>query len=253
MRSSSPICFHSSVGVAHRVVLELAHHRQGAVGGAHLAHGLAQHVLLRSEFEVQHVPAPLRASSGLRRRRHGLSASSTGSATACRARALHVSVDRQGDVEADPAAPGVVDADLRHHAVEHHGVAGEHRVAHAEGDPAQPPVGAGPVGDVALEPRRLVGGVEEDVAGPVALHGEVLVVVHGPPVARGQRAEHDRGGAHVVGQRGQEVTLGHVAEHAGPVPARSRRCAVGPAPVAEPGVALDPDECRRAGWCTRRR
>ena len=75
----------------------------------------------------------------------------------------------------------------------------------------EPPEGPRPVGDVALEPGGQVRGVEEDVAGPVAVDGEVLVVVHRPPVPGGQRPEHDGGGGHRVGQLGQLVAHGHLA------------------------------------------
>jgi hypothetical protein len=58
----------------------------------------------------------------------------------------------------------------------------------------------------------LVGGVEEDVPGAVALDGEVLVVVHGSPVAAGEGTQHDGRGGHVDAQRRQGVADGHVAE-----------------------------------------
>ena len=67
------------------------------------------------------------------------------------------------------------------------------------------PVGPGPVGDVALEPRGLVRRVQEDVLRAVAVDREVVVVVHRPPVARRERAEHDRGRGDVVRELGQRV------------------------------------------------
>ena len=83
--------------------------------------------------------------------------------------------------------------------------------------PAEAAVGAGPVGDVALEPGGLVGGVQEDVLGAVAVDGEVVVVVHRSPVAAGEGTEHDRGGGDVVAESRQLVAHGHVVEQEGGV------------------------------------
>src|SRR5689334_17801462 len=91
---------------------------------------------------------------------------------------LDVAVDGDGDVEADPATAGVVGLDGGDGAGHDHEVAGEHRALHAEGHAPESAGGAGPVGDEALEPGGLVRGVEEDVAGAVAVDREVVVVVH---------------------------------------------------------------------------
>ena len=89
--------------------------------------------------------------------------------------------------------------DVRDHTVELHRVAREDRALHAERHAPESTFRSGPVGEVALEPRRLVGRVQEDVPGAVAVHGKVVVVVHGPPVPGGQGAEHDGRGGHVEG------------------------------------------------------
>ena len=147
-------------------------------------------------------------------RDHGLSSAATGRAT----RAVQV-------VLASPSTDTAMSRATHPHPVsstpvsvdrapEHHGVAREDRSEHPERHPPQAAVRTGPVGDVALEPRRQVGGVEEDVLGAVAVDGEVLVVVHRPPVAGGQGPEHDGGGRDRVGQLGQLVADRHVARGA---------------------------------------
>ena len=83
---------------------------------------------------------------------------------------------------------------------EHHRVAGEHRALHAELHAPEPAGRARPVGEEALEPRRLVRRVQEDVLGAVAVDREVVVVVHRPPVAR-SRARRARPSSRSRGTR----------------------------------------------------
>src|SRR5262249_37910199 len=80
--------------------------------------------------------------------------------------------------------------------------------------------------------------VHEDVAGAVAVDGEVVVVVHRPPVAGGQRAEHDGGGAHVVAERRQLVTG---------VDLRQQAAAPGPA-FPEPDAVYDSTPTSSSRW-----
>src|SRR5215212_46850 len=68
----------------------------------------------------------------------------------------HAVLHREGDVDFGPAAAGVVGLHLRYHAPEDHRVAGEHRSLHAEPHAADAALRTRPVGQVALEPGRLV-------------------------------------------------------------------------------------------------
>ncbi len=136
----------------------------------------------------------------------------TGQSDAGHARGLCVAVDAQGDRDGDEAATNVVDAGRFDHAAERHRVAREHGAQHAEGDAAEPAVRTGPVRQVAFEPGGLVGGVQEDVLGPVAVHGEVLVVMHRPPVTSGQGAEDHRRRAHLVVEDGERIADRDIAQ-----------------------------------------
>ena len=213
-------------GVADRVVLHLPHDGRATRAGEQAAHHLAEHLLLVGEVEINMVVRPcVRASSGRRggargcRRvsRHG-DADGGGGADGARRRAASTSTVAQPQPASSVSTSVTVPR-------EHHRVAGEHRVRMRKCmRPSRP--GAGPVGHVALEPGRLVGGVEEDVLGAVALGGELVVVVHRPPVAGGERAEHDGGGRDVVVQLGQRVADGDLVQHDRRGPActlRSRR------------------------------
>ena len=191
------------LGVADRVVLDLAHDGERCVLFAHPTHGLAQHVLFVGEVEIHRSLGYGRQASA--RRVHGLSSASTGTATCAVHAVATVSPTCQREIEIDPAATDFVGADLAHRRAQFHRVAREDRALHAERHPSEPALGPGPVGDVPFEPRRLVRGVQEDVARAVALGGEVVVVVHRPPVACRDRAEHDGGGGDVVAQRRQSV------------------------------------------------
>src|SRR5262245_14809803 len=123
--------------------------------------------------------------------------------------------DGEPDREADPAAADRVLLHLLHLAVEDHAVAREDGVLHAELDLAEPALRARPVGDEALEEGRIVRGVDEDVPQAVAVDGEVLVVVHGAVVARGDRARHHGRGGHVDGELGQALAHLHLVESEG--------------------------------------
>ena len=83
------------------------------------------------------------------------------------------------------------------------------------------------------------------------MDGEVLVVVHRAPVARGQRAQDHRGGADLVVERGQLVARGHVVEQE----ARRHACTVmWPRPGgSRTRCRTRPPPARRPGWCRRRR
>ena len=147
------------------------------------------------------------------RRAQGLSSGVRGSAMrAAQVVLTSPSTDRVTATVTKPQ-PDVVDVGVDSTAPRNdHGVAREDRAQHAEGDPAQSAVRAGPVGEVALEPGRLVGRVQEDVLRAVAVDGEVLVVVHRSPVPGGQGTQHHRGGTDVVAQLGQLVARLHVVE-----------------------------------------
>ncbi len=210
--------------VADRVVLELAHHRQRAGAGADATDRLPQHLLLGAESQVQHPqasssgrtarPVPVPAGQGIHRsprRSQGLSSPVSGSATvASQVVFASPSTDTEMSTRTHPH-PASSTTGGGHHPLEHHGVAGEDRAEHPERHPTEAAVGTGPVGEEPLEPRCLVGRVEEDVPGAVALDGEILVVVHGAPVPRGERAEDHRGGGHRIGELGQPVTHAHLA------------------------------------------
>ena len=180
--------------VADRVVLHLAHDGRRRVLGEQAAHDLAEHLLLLGEGEIKHVVRPLRQGTHWSpERRQGLSSGAVG-----RAMRTVAVVHRRSfagahlDGDGRPAAAGGVGLDGGDGAGERHRLAGVDRVAHAEVQATRAAERAGPVGDEPLEPGLLVGGVEEDVAGAVALDGEVAVVVHraasrGSPAPRARR------------------------------------------------------------------
>ena len=186
IRSSSAICFQSSVGIADRVVLERAHRLERRVRAAHAAHHLPQHLLLGREVEI-HQSSPSSRRHGRHwspRRVQGLSSSSVGSAMRAVQSVLRSpSTVRRTSTVAQPQPASSVST-CSTVAGEHHRVAGEHRALHAELHAPEPALRARPVGEVALEPRRLVGRVQEDVLRAVAVDREVVVVVHRPPVSR---------------------------------------------------------------------
>ena len=170
------------------------------VARAHAAHRLAEHLLLVGEVEIHRVVLAFRVASARRGGSRGCRRRSVGTRDARRARrcssvVADAAASTSTSTQPQPASSVSTSVDG---AGEHHRVAGEHRALHAELHPAEPARRPGPVGEVALEPRRLVRRVQEDVLGAVAVDREVVVVVHRPPVAARERAEHDGGRGHVV-------------------------------------------------------
>ena len=99
------------------------------------------------------------------RRGHGLSSGEVGIATRrARIRCRSSSPTRRVRSSSTQPQPASSTLTLRDRAVDHHRVAGEDRLAHLEAQPPEAPLRPGPVGDEALEPRALVGRVQEDVA-----------------------------------------------------------------------------------------
>ena len=139
----------------------------------------------------------LRASSARRAEpkgcRRGLSGARRG-----RCRSIGRAVDGEHELELDPAAAGVVGVDRSDRPADLHRLAGEHGAAHREAQAPEPSGRPRPVGDEPLEEAGLRGGVQEDVPHAVALDRELVVVVHRPPVAAAEGAEHDRRRGDVV-------------------------------------------------------
>ena len=195
-------CFQKVGGVADRIVLQLAHDVERACS-AHTPRTISRSISCSwVKVEIHRRPR-VRAASG-RRGDPGVVVAVTwqGDDAPCTGSCGRPLATSTSTVHGGPAAPGVVGVDSATVPV---------RVMCRRGRPSRAcgtacdrgDLGAGPVGHVPLEPGALVGGVEEDVAGALPFDGEVVVVVHGPPVARGERAEHDGGGGHVVVEVGQ--------------------------------------------------
>jgi hypothetical protein len=113
--------------------------------------------------------------------------------------------DRKPHIDASPRAPGLVGRHVLDRTRKHHRIAGKDRVIHAKFHPTETPFRPRPVGHVAFEPRGLIRRVHEDVARSVPVDRKVVIVMHRPPIARGQRAEHDRRRRHVVGKLRQFI------------------------------------------------